>query len=116
MYSRIVKCAGLATLTLAAVATLQGLSEILLQFMICGAALFVMMEAIRNRRYIWAAAFAVPVVYFNPAFPVELSRSVTRAIVLLCALVFLASLRYLSPEPRMSLATITDLPARGESL
>jgi uncharacterized protein DUF6804 len=84
--------------------------------MVCGGALFVMMEAVRNRQYIWVAAFAVPVIYFNPVFPIELSRPATLAIVLLCALVFLLSLRYLSPQPRMSLATITDLPERGESL
>ena len=41
----------------------------------------------------------------------------TQLVVMLsCALVFLASLRYLRPELRMSLASITDLPARGESL
>ena len=116
MYSKIVKCACLATLALAAAVTLQGMSAILLQFMVCGGALFVMIEAFRKRKYIWVAALAVPVIYFNPIFPIELSRSLALAIVLLCGLVFLGSLRYLSPEPRMSLATITDLPARGESL
>jgi uncharacterized protein DUF6804 len=116
MYSRIVKCACLAALALAAVVTLQGMSAIVLQFVICGGALFVMIEAVRNRKYIWVAAFALPVIYFNPVFPIEFSRSVALAIILLCVSAFLLSLRYLSPKPRMSLATITDLPARGESL
>ena len=116
MYSRIVKCTCLAALALEAAITLPGISELLLQFIVCGGALFVMMEAVRNRKYIWVAAFAVPVMYFNPVFPIEVSRGVTIAILLLCALVFLGSLRYLSPQPRMSLATITDLPARGDSL
>ena len=116
MYSRIVKSTGLAALALTVVVTLQGMSAILLQFMVCGGALFVMIEAVRNRKYIWVAAFAVPVVYFNPVFPIELSRLMALAVVILCALAFLASLRYLGPQPRMSLATITDLPSRGESL
>ena len=116
MYSKIVKCTCLAALTLAAVVELHGTSEILLQFVICGGALFVMMEAIRVRKYIWAAAFALSVIYFNPVSPIEVSRSVAFPIVLLCVSAFLLSLRYLSPKPRMSLATITDLPARGESL
>ena len=116
MYSRIVKCMCLAALALTVVVELHGMSEILLQFLVCGGALFVMMEAIRVRKYIWVAAFALPVIYFNPVFPIEVSRSVAFPIVLLCVSAFLLSLRYLSPKPRMSLATITDLPARGESL
>lgn len=116
MYSRIVKCTCLAALALAAVVELHGLSEILLQFVVCGGALFVMMEAIRVRKYIWVAAFALPAIYFNPVFPVQVPHSVAFPILLLCVSAFLLSLRYLSPKPRMSLATITDLPARGESL
>ena len=116
MYSRIVKCTCLAALVLASVVALHGISEIMVQFVICGGALFVMIEDLRNRQYIWIAAFAVPVIFFNPLLPIELSRSAAVPIVLLCVSAFLLSLRYLSPKPRMSLATITDLPARGESL
>lgn len=116
MYSRIVKGTCLAALVLASVVALHGISEILVQFVICGGALFVMMEAVRNRQYLWVAAFALPVVFFNPLLPIELSRSAALPIVLLCVSAFLLSLRYLSPKPRMSLATITDLPPRGESL
>jgi Family of unknown function (DUF6804) len=116
MYSRLVKCTCLVALALTAVVTREGMSTILLQFILCGGALFVMIEAVRNRKYIWVAAFAVLVMYFNPIFPVELPRWMALAILILCALVFLGSLRYLGTQPRMSLATITDLPARGESL
>jgi hypothetical protein len=116
MYSRIVKCTCLAALALAAAVELRGMPEILLQFVVCGGALFVMMEAIRVRKYIWVAPFALPVIYFNPVFPIAVSRTVAFPIVLLCVSAFLLSLRYLSPKPKMSLATITDLPARGESL
>lgn len=116
MYSRIVKSISLAALVLAAFVALRGIPQILLQLAVCGGALFVMMEAVRNRKYVWVATFAVPFICFNPVFPVVFSRSASLAIVLLCALAFLGSLRYLRPEPRMSLASITDLPARGESL
>ena len=116
MYSKIVKCLCLAALALIAVVELHGISQVLLQFVICGGALFVMMEAVRARKYLWIAAFALPAIYFNPLFPIDLSRSTEFPIVLLCVSAFLLSLRYLSPKPRMSLATITDLPARGESL
>lgn len=116
MYSRIVKGISLAALVLAAFLTLRGGPQILMQFVVCGGAMFVLMEALRDRKYLWVAAFAVPFIGFNPIFPLVLSRSASLALVLLCALAFLASLRYLCPKRRMSLATITDLPARGESL
>jgi uncharacterized protein DUF6804 len=116
MYSVIVKSISLAALILAAFVTLQGMPQIVLQLAVCGGALFVMVEAVRNRKYIWVAAFAVPFVCFNPVFPIVLSGSALLATVLLCALVFLGSVFYLRPQPRMSLASITDLPARGESL
>lgn len=116
MYSRIVKGISLAALALATAVTLHGIPEVLLQFVVCGGALFVMMEAVHNRKYFWLAALAVPFIYFNPIFPIVLSRTLSLPIALLCALVFWGSLRYLRPKPKMSLATITDLPARGESL
>ena len=116
MYSIIVKATSLAALVLAAALTLRGAPQILMQLLVCGGALFVMMEAVRSHKYIWVAAFAVAAICFNPVLPLALSRSVSRAMVMFCALAFLASLRYLHPTLRMSLATITDLPARGESL
>jgi hypothetical protein len=53
---------------------------------------------------------------FNPVFPIVLSRAAALPITLACLLLFLGSLRYVNAAPRMSLATITGLPARGESL
>lgn len=116
MYSRIVKVISLAALVLAAFVTLRGAPQILMELVVCGGAMFMMMEAVASQKYIWASAFAVPFICFNPVFPLVLSRSASRAMVLFCTLLFLASLRYLRPIPRMSLATITDLPPRGESL
>jgi uncharacterized protein DUF6804 len=116
MHSRIVKWMCLAALILAAALRLDEVPRILLQFVVCGGAAFVMIEAARNRKYLWAAAFALVALYFNPVLPIALSRSASLPVVLLCALAFLGSVRYLRPVPKMSLATITDLPARGESL
>lgn len=116
MYSMIVKGICLAALVMAAVVMLQGIPEILLQFVVCGGAVFVMVEAVRSRKYLWVAAFALVALYFNPIFPIALSRMASLPVLLVCATAFLASMRYVRPMPRMSLATITDLPARGESL
>ena len=116
MYSKIVRITCLAALGLMAAFRFDGGVRLLTLFVVCGAAAFVMMEAIRSRKRLWAIAFALIAVYFNPIFPVDFSRVAELTIVLTCMVVFAASLRYLKPAPRMSLATITDLPARGESL
>jgi hypothetical protein len=116
MYSKIVRISCLAALGLMAAFRFEGSVRLLALFGVCGAAAFVMMQAIRSGKHLWAIAFALIAVYFNPIFPVELSRVPELTIVLTCIVVFVASVRYLKPAPRMSLATITDLPARGESL
>ncbi len=116
MYSRIVKWTCLAALVVAAAVILHGIPQILVQFVVCGGAVFVMMEAVHTRKYLWVAAFALVALYFNPIFPFDVSRIASLTILFGCAALFLGSLRYLTPVPKMSLATITDLPARGESL
>ncbi len=105
-----------AALVLAAAVTLHGVPQILLQLVVCGGAVFVMLEAFRSQKYLWAAAFALIALYFNPVVPFELSRVAALPIQLAAAAAFLACVRYVKPAPKMSLATITDLPARGESL
>jgi hypothetical protein len=116
MYSKIVKWICVVVLVLAAAVILHGVPQILLQLIGCGGALFVMLEAFRSRRYLWAGGFALVALYLNPIVPFELSRLASLPIQLACAPAFLASTRYVKPMPKMSLATITDLPARGESL
>lgn len=116
MYSRIVKWICVAALVLAAAVRLHGVPQILLQLVVCGGALFVMLEAFRSQKYLWAATFAMVALYFNPVVPFELSRVATLPIQLAAVVAFLASMRYVKPVPKMSPATITDLPARGESL
>ena len=49
MYSIIVKWVCLAALVLAAAVVLHGVPQILLQFVICGGATFVMIEAFRSQ-------------------------------------------------------------------
>jgi uncharacterized membrane protein YccC len=116
MYSKIVKWTCLAAVVIAATVMLNGVPQILLQFVVCGGALFVMLEAFRSQKYLWAATFAMVALYFNPVVPFEISRMASLPIQLAAAAAFLGSTRYVKPAPKMSLATITDLPARGESL
>ena len=116
MFEKIVKFLCIGVLVLAVAFRVEDGLRILLQLVICGGAAFVMMQAARNGRFLWMVAFGLIAIYFNPVVPIELSRNAERPLVFACLALFLASLRYLGNAPRMSLATITDLPARGESL
>jgi hypothetical protein len=116
MYTVVVKWICVAALILDAAIVLRGAPQVLLQFLACGGAVFVMLEAFRGQKYMWAAVFALVALYFNPIVPFVVSRMASLPIQLACAAAFLGSIRYVKAAPKMSLATITDLPARGESL
>lgn len=116
MFEKIVKLLCIGVLVMAGTFRVEGGARILCQLVMCGGAAFVMMQAARNGRVLWVAAFGLIAIYFNPIVPIELSRGAELPIVLASLALFLASLRYLGNAPKMSLATITDLPARGESL
>lgn len=116
MYSRIVKWICVTALALAAAVTLHGIPQIVLQLVVCGGALFVMLEAFRSQKYLWAGGFSLVALYFNPIVPFGVPRMASLAVQLASGVAFLVSMRYVRPMPRMSLATITDLPARAESL
>jgi len=102
---KVAKYSCLAALVLAAALRLDGIASIPLQFVVCCGAAFVMVQAARNRKYLWAAVLALIALYFNPGVPIALSRVASLPIALACLLVFLGSARYL-----------TDLLSRGESL
>ena len=116
MFSSIVKYTCIAALVLAAALRLEGMASILLQFVVCGGAAFVMIQAVRNHKYIWATGLGVIALYFNPVIPITLSRAASLPMTLACLVMFIGSAFCLRPVPRMSLSTITDLPPRGESL
>ena len=116
MFANIVKWICMTTLVIAALLRLEGGPRILLQLVICGGAVFVMMLAARSRRFLWMLPFGLVAICFNPILPIKLSRPAELPALLASLVLFAVSLRYLPAVPRMSLATITDLPARGESL
>ena len=71
MYSKIVRITCLAALGLMAAFRFEGGIRLLAQFVVCGAAALVLTEAIRSRKHLWAIAFALIAVYFNPILPVD---------------------------------------------
>jgi hypothetical protein len=88
----------------------------ILQFVVCAGATFVVLQAARSGKYLWAAAFSGIAVLFNPIVPVELSRGMFLWLDLTCLAMFLVSLASLKTRTRLSVVSITDPTPQSESL
>ncbi len=89
---------------------------ILLQFVICISAILVALQAARSGKQLWATAFAGLAVLFNPVVTVPVSQSVFLWINVLCFAMFLASLKFVTTAPKLSIPSITYPGPRSESL
>jgi hypothetical protein len=88
----------------------------LVQFVVCGSASLVALEAAKSGKYLWTAAFAAVAVLFNPVVPVTFSHSIFLWVAAFCCSMFVASLVFLKTAPRLSLVSITYPGPRSESL
>lgn len=89
---------------------------VLTQFVICGSAGLVAFQAARSRKHLWTIAFAGVAVLFNPIVAVSFSPGVFWWVNILCAAMFLASLRFLKTAPKLSVLSITYSGPRSQSL
>src|SRR5689334_19053513 len=90
--------------------------ELLLSFVISAAALVVLVQAANMRRFIWMGLFLAISCLFNPVIHVPLPEYIGRVVTALTILLFFFSLALLKPEPKLSIASITDPLARSQSL
>jgi uncharacterized protein DUF6804 len=91
-------------------------NAVILQFVICGSASLVAIDAARCGKHLWTAAFAGLAVLFNPLVRVTFSHSVFPWVTVFCWSIFLAALVFLKTAPRLSLASIAYSEQRAESL
>jgi hypothetical protein len=89
---------------------------LLLQFIVCGSAGLVTLEAAKSGKHLWTAAFAGLAVLFNPLVAIPFSHAVFPWVAALCCSMFLAALLYLKAAPRLSLVSITYPGPRSQSL
>lgn len=87
--------------------TAESRYAVVLQFAVCGTAAVVALQAVRAGRHLWAIAFAGLALLFNPLATVPFSSEVFRWINILCVIMFAASIRFLHPNPRLSIPSIT---------
>ncbi len=118
MFAKIMKWVSIAALLLAAISWRSAANyQLLLQFVVCMGATVVVMQAVRETEYGWAAGFVAIALLFNPAVPVfRLSGPLSLLLVLACIAPFAVSLAALKTQPLLSIPSITDRNPGSQSL
>jgi hypothetical protein len=115
--TKIMKLVSIAALVLAAFFWRSSVNfQTVVQFLVCGAAILVLVQAARAGKYWWMAAFLVVAALFNPVAPVPFAGSIFLWVDLLCVSMFLASTAYLQTSPRLTIASVTNPGPGSESL
>lgn len=117
MLTKIMKLVSIAALVFAAFFWRSSVNfQTVVQFLVCAAAVMVVIQATRSAKYLWAAAFFVVAVLFNPLLPLAFPGSIFIWVDLLCLTMFLAATAYLQSRPRLSVESVTNTGPRSESL
>jgi hypothetical protein len=116
MTTKIAKYVSIAALLLAVL--LRGFRDyrLLLAFVICWGAIVVVRQAARSQKYIWAFAFVLIAILFNPVWMVRLSTTFSLWLDVGCLTAFAASLFLVRSQPTLSIPSITDRTPGSESL
>jgi hypothetical protein len=89
---------------------------LVLQFVVAAAAVVVLTQTAKMRRYLWMTLFLIVACLFNPVFPVPLSKYMSSMATTFAVLLFFFSLELLKPTRRISIASITDCMPGSEPL
>jgi len=116
MTPRIMKWLSMAILFVGLLAQSSSIYRIVLDLVVCVAALVVFYQAIQSEKYLWAIGFFSIAVLFNPAVPLTLSTRVFFWLDLSCIMTFAISLAAVRSEPRLSISGIIAPHRRIESL
>lgn len=117
MLTQIMKCIAAVALVVAVFSWHSSpYLTIAVQFIVCMGAGLVFMQAISERKRLWAIGFFGVAVLFNPVVPVALSGNSFIWLDAICLILFLFSLALVRNSPRLSPASITDPGPRNESL
>ena len=116
LFTRIMKWASIAVLLLGLLVRSSASYRLVLELVVCVAALAVVAQAFRTGKYLWGAGFASIAVLFNPVAPFTLSGRTFLWLDLACVATFALSLAALKTKPRLSISGIINPLQRIESL
>lgn len=110
MGTMIMKCTAILSLLIATSVRPTINLQILLTFIICASGAAVGAQAMRAKKYVWAAVFFSIAVFFNPIFTIQPSDAQHFAVSAACVIAFVLSLFLLKNIPRRTIASITENP------
>jgi len=116
MFTKLTKWLSIMALLLGMFLTSSTIYRIGLEMVVCVAAVVVLAQAFRIRKYFWGVGFAAIAVLFNPVVPVVLSHRIFLLLDLVCIGTFLISLTALQWQPTLSIPSITGRTPGSESL
>lgn len=116
MFTKTMKWISIVVLVLAAFWLPGASSRVLLEIVICVSGLLVVRQAVRARKYSWAAGFLAVAGFFNPVLPIALSRRMFLLLDWVCVAAFLTSLAVLRRQPILSMPSITGRTPGSVSL
>jgi len=90
--------------------------QILLGFVLCASGIAVAAQAIRAKKYNWAAVFLSIALFFNPVFTFQPPHARHLALSAACMAAFVMSIFLLHNVPRKTIASITSQNPESESL
>ena len=90
--------------------------RVVLQFVVCAAAILALVEAQGVRKYLVMVIFIAVACLFNPVLPVSLPSNVSMPVSIATMLLFAVAIRRSWSAPGLSLASITDRTPGRESL
>ena len=109
MITRILSWSAMFVLLLAVFLRFSPGYQVLLQFLVCTAAIWIAWEAYRRGQYLWVIAFGVIAVLFNPIQPIEFSNGNLIWLNAICIGTFGISLAVLKPKPALTDAWVSKL-------
>jgi hypothetical protein len=116
MVTRLMKWLSIVALLLGLLMRSSASYRIVLEFVVCVAALAVLTQAFRAGKYLWGAGFVSVAVLFNPVAPFTLSRGMFLWLDLACVATFALSLAVVKTKPLLSIQGIIHPHRRTESL
>jgi hypothetical protein len=116
MFSKTVEWTAIAALIAGAILHSSTGLALVMQFIAVTASIVVLTHTATMGRYIWMTLFLVVAFMFNPVFPIPFSNYIFWTASIFAVSVFFLSLELLKPEPKLSIASITDRMPGSESL
>lgn len=109
MYLKIMICVSTAALAVALFVTSNASYRVFLQFLVSASAALIVLQAVRaEAQYLWAGAFCVVAVLFNPILPIALPSRVFFLADLTCMALLLVYYSAYKTKPRPYMASVTD--------